>query len=129
MKWLIFESLPSSFDAIKLTYNALKEEWTLEELTSIMVVVNLDANMIETNIIDVHANFLWLDIDVIIHVTTSLIGDCVLSDLDFSNLETYVDCIKRKLIAKKRKEKINMCMSIMEDMMKMDESMDHLLCS
>ncbi|KAJ9675850.1 hypothetical protein PVL29_024684 [Vitis rotundifolia] len=27
----------TSFDAVKLTYNALKEEWTLEELMSIMV--------------------------------------------------------------------------------------------
>ncbi|KAJ9695069.1 hypothetical protein PVL29_010524 [Vitis rotundifolia] len=26
LKWLILESLPTSFDAVKLTYNALKEE-------------------------------------------------------------------------------------------------------
>ena len=31
LKWLILESLPTSFDAMKLTYNALKEEWTLEK--------------------------------------------------------------------------------------------------
>ena len=36
LKWLILESLPTSFDAVKLTYNALKEEWTLEELMSIV---------------------------------------------------------------------------------------------
>ena len=32
LKWLILESLPTFFDAVKLAYNALKEEWTLEEL-------------------------------------------------------------------------------------------------
>ena len=37
LKWSILESLPTSFDAMKLTYNALKEEWTLEELMSIVV--------------------------------------------------------------------------------------------
>ncbi|RVW68505.1 Retrovirus-related Pol polyprotein from transposon TNT 1-94 [Vitis vinifera] len=37
LKWLILESLPTSFDAVKLTYNALKEEWTLEELMFIVV--------------------------------------------------------------------------------------------
>ena len=37
LKWLILESLPIPFDAVKLTYNALKEEWTLEELMSIVV--------------------------------------------------------------------------------------------
>ncbi|KAJ9709896.1 hypothetical protein PVL29_001400 [Vitis rotundifolia] len=37
LKWLILESLPISFDAVKLTYNALKEEWTLEELMSLVV--------------------------------------------------------------------------------------------
>ncbi|KAJ9696926.1 hypothetical protein PVL29_008922 [Vitis rotundifolia] len=170
LKWLILESLPTSFDAVKLTYNALKEEWTLEELMSlvvqhevslkknethslalvtsevsnvkkrpphknfggsgkfkkkensnqgtsnasvssnagknerfkgkcnfcnkvghkqvdcfkfknwlekkkkgeIVVVVNLNANMIETNIVDVHANSWWLDTGATIHVTNSL---------------------------------------------------------
>nr|CAN75844.1 hypothetical protein VITISV_005150 [Vitis vinifera] len=162
LKWLIPESLPTSFDAVKLTYNALKEEWTLEELMSIvknethslalvtdqvsnmkkkpphknfggfkqfkrkgnsnqgtsnastssnaaksekfkgkcnfchkighkqancfkfknwlekkkkgeiMVVVILNANMIETNIVDVHANSWWLDTGATIHVTNSL---------------------------------------------------------
>ncbi|RVW21903.1 Retrovirus-related Pol polyprotein from transposon TNT 1-94 [Vitis vinifera] len=170
LKWLILESLPASFDAVKLTYNALKEEWTLEELMSIVVqhevslkkhethslalvtnqasnvkkkpphknfggskqfkrkgnsnqgtsnasvssnaaksekfkgkcnfchkighkqvdcfkfknwlekkkkgeivvVVNLNANMIETNIVDVHANSWWLDTGATIHVTNSL---------------------------------------------------------
>ncbi|RVW64553.1 Retrovirus-related Pol polyprotein from transposon TNT 1-94 [Vitis vinifera] len=130
LKWLILESLPISFDAVKLTYNALKEEWTLEELMSIevqhevslkknethslafgtdqnerfkgkcnfchnishkqadcfkfknwlekkkkceiMVVVNFNANMIETNIVDVHANSWWLDTGATIHVTNSL---------------------------------------------------------
>ncbi|KAJ9691534.1 hypothetical protein PVL29_013650 [Vitis rotundifolia] len=37
LKWLILESLPTSFDAVKLTYNALKEKCTLEELMSIVV--------------------------------------------------------------------------------------------
>ncbi|RVW68752.1 hypothetical protein CK203_063004 [Vitis vinifera] len=37
LKWMIPESLPTSFDVVKLTYNALKEEWTLEELMSIVV--------------------------------------------------------------------------------------------
>ena len=37
-----------------------------------MVVVNLNANMIETNIVDVHANSWWLDTSAIIHVTNSL---------------------------------------------------------
>ncbi|RVW36281.1 hypothetical protein CK203_103029 [Vitis vinifera] len=36
LKWLILESFPTSFDTVKLTYNALKEEWTLEELMSIV---------------------------------------------------------------------------------------------
>ena len=170
LRWLILESLPISFDAVKLTYNALKEEWTLEELISIIVqhevslkknethslaivtdqvssmkkkpphknfggykkfkrkgswnqgtsnasvsfndakndkfkgkgnfchkighkqadcfkfknwlekkkrceivvVVNLNANMIETNIVDVHANSWWLDTNATIHVTNSL---------------------------------------------------------
>ncbi|KAL6348137.1 hypothetical protein AAG906_039585 [Vitis piasezkii] len=35
----------------------------------IVVVVNLNANMIETNIVDVHANSWWLDIGATIHVT------------------------------------------------------------
>ena len=35
LKWLILESLPASFDAVKLTYNALKEEWTLEVTNSL----------------------------------------------------------------------------------------------
>ncbi|KAL6322358.1 hypothetical protein AAG906_007911 [Vitis piasezkii] len=153
LKWLILESLPVSFDAVNLTYNALKEEWTLEELMSIVVqhevslkkneahslllilealsnsrgkefksrnlqcidflnlaksekfkgkcnfchkighkqadcfkfknwlkkkkkgeivvVVNLNANMIEANIVDVHANSWWLDTGATIHVTNS----------------------------------------------------------
>ena len=37
-----------------------------------MVVVNLNANMIETNIVDVHANSWWLDTGATIHVTNSL---------------------------------------------------------
>ncbi|KAJ9679813.1 hypothetical protein PVL29_021660 [Vitis rotundifolia] len=168
LKWLVLESLPASFDAVKLTFNALKEEWTLEELMSIVVqhevsmkknethsialvtdqgsnikkkpphknfggskqfkrrgnssqggssasassnatknekfkgkcnfchkighkqvdcfkfkswlekkkkgkiVVDLNANMIETNIVDVHANSWWLDTGATIHVTNSL---------------------------------------------------------
>ena len=38
----------------------------------IVVVVNLNANMIETNIVDVHANSWWLDAGATIHVTNSL---------------------------------------------------------
>ena len=38
----------------------------------IVVVVNLNANMIETNIVDVHANSWWLDTGATIHVTNSL---------------------------------------------------------
>ena len=38
----------------------------------IVVVVNLNANMIKTNIVDVHANFWWLDTGATIHVTNSL---------------------------------------------------------
>ena len=37
-----------------------------------MVVVNFNANMIETNIVDVHANSWWLDTSATIHVTNSL---------------------------------------------------------
>ena len=37
-----------------------------------MVVVNLNANMIETNVVDVHVNFWWLDTGATIHVTNSL---------------------------------------------------------
>ncbi|KAL6340089.1 hypothetical protein AAG906_038924 [Vitis piasezkii] len=40
LKWLILESFPTSFDMVKLTYNALKEEWTLEELMSIVEMTN-----------------------------------------------------------------------------------------
>ena len=39
LKWLILESLPNSFDMVKLTYNALNKEWTLEKLTLIEVHV------------------------------------------------------------------------------------------
>ena len=38
----------------------------------IVVVVNFNANMIETNIVDVHANSSWLDTGATIHVTNSL---------------------------------------------------------
>ena len=38
----------------------------------IVVVVNLNANMIETNIVDVHANSWWLDTGATIYVTNSL---------------------------------------------------------
>ena len=39
-----------------------------------MVVVNLNANMIETIIVDVHTDSWWLDIGATIHVTNSLQG-------------------------------------------------------
>ena len=35
-------------------------------------MVNMNANIIETNIVDVHANSWWLDTDATIHVTNSL---------------------------------------------------------
>ena len=37
-----------------------------------MVVVDLNAHMIETNIVDVHVNSWWLDTGATIHVTNSL---------------------------------------------------------
>ena len=49
LKWLILESLPISFDAVKLTYNALKEEWTLEELMSIEVQYEVSLKKNETH--------------------------------------------------------------------------------
>nr|CAN83337.1 hypothetical protein VITISV_004574 [Vitis vinifera] len=283
LKWLILESLLASFDAVKLTYNALKEEWTLEELMSIVVqhevslkknethslalvdyypknltgsneslvidqvsnmkkkpphknfggfkqfkrkensnqgtsnasassnaaksekfkgkcnfchkighkqancfkfknwlekkkkceivvVVYLNANMIETNIVDVHANSWWLDTSAIIHVTNSLhemtnkrslnlhhgslcdsssvnsvvgckrarmnlsssmlwhkrlghisrqrleilVKDGVLSNLDFSDFETCVVCLKGKMTVNTRTEKIDRCGSTLD---------------
>ena len=49
LKWLILESLHVSFDAVKLTYNALKEEWTLEELMSIVVQHEVSLKKNETH--------------------------------------------------------------------------------
>ena len=49
LKWLILESLPTSFDTMKLTYNALKEEWTLEELMSIVVQHEVSLKKNETH--------------------------------------------------------------------------------
>ena len=49
LKWLILESLPTSFDAVKLTYNALKEEWTSEELMSIVVQHEVSLKKNETH--------------------------------------------------------------------------------
>ncbi|KAL6323364.1 hypothetical protein AAG906_029371 [Vitis piasezkii] len=49
LKWLILKSLPTSFDAVKLTYNALKEEWTLEELMSIVVQHEVSLKKNETH--------------------------------------------------------------------------------
>ncbi|RVW41008.1 Retrovirus-related Pol polyprotein from transposon TNT 1-94 [Vitis vinifera] len=51
LKWLILKSLPASFDAVKLTYNALKEEWTLEELMSIVVQYEVSLKKNETHFI------------------------------------------------------------------------------
>ena len=47
-------------------------EKKIKKKGEIVVVVNLNANMIETNIVDVHANSWWLDIGATIHVTNSL---------------------------------------------------------
>ena len=49
LKWLILESLPASFDVVKLTYNTLKEEWTLEELMSIVVQHEVSLKKNETH--------------------------------------------------------------------------------
>ncbi|WJZ84020.1 hypothetical protein VitviT2T_003651 [Vitis vinifera] len=49
LKWLILEFLPTSFDAVKLTYNALKEEWTLKELMSIVVQHEVSLKKNETH--------------------------------------------------------------------------------
>ena len=49
LKWLILESFPTSFDTVKLTYNALKEEWTLEELMSIVVQHEVSLKKNETH--------------------------------------------------------------------------------
>ncbi|WJZ87929.1 hypothetical protein VitviT2T_007272 [Vitis vinifera] len=49
LKWLILESLPTVFDAVKLTYNVLKEEWTLEELVSIVVQHEISLKKNETH--------------------------------------------------------------------------------
>ena len=34
--WLIMRTLPSLFDSIKSSYNAQKEQWTIEEMTAIL---------------------------------------------------------------------------------------------
>ena len=49
LKWLILDSLPTSFDAVKLTYDALKKEWTLEELMSIVVQHEVSLKKNETH--------------------------------------------------------------------------------
>ena len=49
LKWLILESLPTSFDVVKLTYDALKEEWTLEELMSFVVQREVSLKKNETH--------------------------------------------------------------------------------
>ena len=49
LKWLILESLPASFNVVKLTCNALKEEWTLEELMSIVVEHEVSLKKNETH--------------------------------------------------------------------------------
>ena len=42
-----------------------------------------------------------------------LIKDEILPDLDFSNLDTYVDCIKSKLTAKIRNVKVDRCAELL----------------
>ena len=42
-----------------------------------------------------------------------LIKDEILPDLDFSDFDTYVDCIKGKLIAKVRNAKIDRCIELL----------------
>ena len=34
--WLIIGTLPSQFDSIRSSYNAQKEQWTIEEMTAIL---------------------------------------------------------------------------------------------
>ena len=35
--WLILESLPGQFSALKTSYNVVKGEWGLDEMTAIVV--------------------------------------------------------------------------------------------
>ena len=56
LKWLILESLLTSFDAVKFTYNALKEEWTSEELMSIVVQHEVSLKKNETHSIALVTN-------------------------------------------------------------------------
>ncbi|RVW99088.1 hypothetical protein CK203_018907 [Vitis vinifera] len=174
LKWLILESLPASFDAVKLTYNALKEEWTLEELMSIVVQHEVSLKKHETHSLALvtnqasnvkkkppHKNFggskqfkrkgnsnqgtsnasvssnaaksekfkgkcnfchkighkqnEFEFFHVVAQTSRSisrqrlerLVKDGVLSNLDFSDFETCVVCLKGKMTAKTRKEKID----------------------
>ena len=48
------------------------KNWLEKKKGKIVVMVDLNANMIEINIVDVHVNSWWLDTSVTIHVTNSL---------------------------------------------------------
>ena len=49
LKWLILEYFPIFFYVVKLNYNALKEEWTLEELMSIVMQHEVSLKKNETH--------------------------------------------------------------------------------
>ncbi|KAM6556990.1 hypothetical protein CsatB_004009 [Cannabis sativa] len=36
MVWFVMETIPSQFDSIRSSYNAQKEQWTIEEMTAIL---------------------------------------------------------------------------------------------
>ncbi|RVX03448.1 Retrovirus-related Pol polyprotein from transposon TNT 1-94 [Vitis vinifera] len=115
----------------------------------IVVVVYLNANMIETNIVDVHANSWCLNlhhgslcdsssVNSVVgckrarmnlsssmlwhkrlgHISRQrleiLVKDGVLSNLDFSDFETCVVCLKGKMTVNTRTEKIDRCGSTLD---------------
>ena len=45
--WLIMGTLPSQFDSIRFSYNAQKEQWTIEEMTTILAKEEWDMKVQE----------------------------------------------------------------------------------
>uniref|UniRef100_A0A2N9EFV4 Retrovirus-related Pol polyprotein from transposon TNT 1-94-like beta-barrel domain-containing protein n=1 Tax=Fagus sylvatica TaxID=28930 RepID=A0A2N9EFV4_FAGSY len=80
--WLILESLPDQFSALKTSYNVVKGEWGLNEMTAIVVQQEemmrkstpLALVYFESNLVDVPLNSWWIDTGASIHVTNSLQG-------------------------------------------------------
>ncbi|RVW75418.1 Retrovirus-related Pol polyprotein from transposon TNT 1-94 [Vitis vinifera] len=127
LKWLILESLPTSFDVVKLTYNALKEEWTLEELMSIVVQHEVSLKKNETHSLTLvtdqighkQADFFkfknWLekkkkDTGATIHVTNSLQEMTTKGSRQSMKECVYMgdgSKVKGKMTAKTRKKKID----------------------